>query len=225
LTPEPLLEKTDDFSSNSSDQHSKEELKVQYLAQILHQQEVDEKLADPSAEDMKKYYNENLKSFIIPESVKVSVIWIDQGQNGDKKEQAKEKAIEALSMVKNTVDFAEVAQVFSENSLENSGSLIEETYYLDHLPNELGKAIGALEVGGTSDIIDYNEGFYIVKLIDKTPKKQMTYEESMNTIQEHLKEIKHNDLESEMENVLLKNANFTIYNRTLRKLIKEQKTS
>lgn len=225
ITKELLLEKTNDFSSDMSDQHSKEELKVQYFAQILHQQEVDEKLADPSDEELKKYYNGNKKSFIIPERIKISAIWIDQGQNGDKKEQAKEKAVEALSMVNNTIDFAEVAQAYSEGGLEFSGSLIEETYDLDHLPSELRKAISDLEVGGISEIIDYNEGFYIIKLIDKIPGKQMTYEESMNTIKEHLKDIKHNDLEIEMEKVLLKNANFTIYDRTLRKLVKEQKTS
>jgi len=50
----------------------------------------------------------------------------------------------------------------------------------------------------------------------------MTYKESAERIKEHLSEEKHSKLESEMEQALLKNADFTVYDKTLRKLMKEQ---
>lgn len=222
IAKELLLEETGDGSSDKSQKHGYDELKIQYLAQILHQQKVDDKLKDPTKDEMKKFYNENKKSFVAPASVQISLIWIDQGPEGEKAEQARKKADEALSLLNQGADFAEVAKKYSEDSSADSGGEINGIYYQDQFPDELGTAVFALQSGKTSGIIDYNYGYYIIKVRERTEERQMTYKESAESIKEHLSEEKHSKLESEMEQTLLKNADFTVYDKTLRKLIKEQ---
>jgi len=222
IVKELLLEETGDSSSDEREQHSYDELKIQYLSQILHQQEVDEKLTDPTEDEMKSFYDKNKESFVSPASAQISLIWIDQGLNGEKAEQARQKADEALSLLNSGTDFAEVAKKYSEDGSAVSGGEIDEMLYESHLPEQLATAIFALQAGETSNIIDYNYGYYMIKVRERTEERQMTYEESAESIKAYLREEKHYQLESEMEKVLLENADFTIYDKTLRKLLREQ---
>ncbi len=222
IAKELLLEKTSDNSSDKTAQHSYDELKIQYLAQILHKQDVDDKLANPTEAEIKKFYEQNKKDFLVPVGVRISLIWIDQGQNGEKAEQAKKKASEALSLLNKGTNFAEVAKKYSEDATASSGGKIDDVYYQNYLPEKLGTVAFNLKVGGTSDIIDYNYGFYIIKVLERTKERQKTYQESTESIKEYLSEQKHSKLESEMEQALLKNAKFTLYDKTLRRLLKEQ---
>jgi len=223
IAKELLLEKTSDGSTNEADEHRMEELKIQYMAQILHQQEIDENLTAPTEEEKRKFFEENKKSFVIPASVQISLIWIDQGVNGEKAEQAKTKAEEALALLKNGTDFAEVAKQYSEDSSGAAGGDISGEYDQAHLPEQLGNAVFALKPGENTDILDYDSGYYIVKMRQRTEESQMTYEESADGIQVHLNEQKHAQMESQMEQILLKNANFIVYERTLRRLLDQQK--
>ncbi len=222
IVKELLLEKTGDSSTNEADEHRMEELKIQYLAQILHQQEVDEKLTAPTEEEMQKFYNENKKSLAIPASVQISLIWIDQGANGEKTEQAKKKAEEALALLKSGTDFAEVAKQYSEDSSAPIGGEIAGAFDQSHLPPELGTAIFTLKPGENTGILDYDYGYFIIKVLQRAEERQMTYEESAGEIQAYLSDEKHHQAESQMEQLLLENADFTIYDKTLRRLLEQQ---
>ena len=222
IAKELLLEETGDSSVDESQRHGFDEMKIQYLAQILHQQEVDEKLMEPTEDEAKKFYEQNKETFVIPEEAKLSFIWTDQGLNGEKADQARQKAEEALSLLNGGTDFAEVAKKYSEDGSAGSGGEIGANISLDQLPEELGKKIFSLNPGETSGVIDYDYGFYIFKLWERTEARQMTFEEVSEDVKAHLSEEKHSQLESEMEQTLLEKADFTIYNKTLRKLLKEQ---
>ena len=111
IAKELLLEKSEDgASSDGSKTHDFEELKIQYLYQVMHQEEVDANLKEPTEEEIAKYYEENKELLTTPATVELSMIWIDQGTNGEKKEQALTKANEALASVRDGEDFAEVAK-------------------------------------------------------------------------------------------------------------------
>ena len=222
IAKELLLEKNGDGSANETDKHQMEELKIQYMAQIIHQQEVDDKLTTPTEEEIRKFYEENKKSFVTPASVQISLIWIDQGADGEKTEQARTKAEEALALIKSGTDFSEVAKQYSEDSSGTAGGDISGEYDQAHLPEQLGNAVFALKPGENTDILDCDFGFYIIKVRQRTEETQMTYEESANGIQAHLGEQKHAQMESQMEQILLKNANFIVYERTLRRLLDQQ---
>ena len=222
IAKELLLEKNGDGSANETDDHQMEELKIQYIAQIIHQQEVDDKLTTPTEEEIRKFYEENKKSFVTPASVQISLIWIDQGAGGEKAEQARTKAEEALALLKSGTDFSEVAKQYSEDSSGTAGGDISGEYDQAHLPEQLGNAVFALKPGENTDILDYDFGYYIIKVRQRNEETQMTYEESADGIQAHLGEQKHAQMESQMEQILLKNANFIVYEKTLRKLLDQQ---
>lgn len=221
ITKELLLEETGDSSSDQNEQHSLDELKINYLYQILHQEEVDGKLTEPTEEEIRQFYDKYKKEMIMPAGVKISFIWIDQGLNKEKSEQARKKATEALSLLDSGTNFSEVAKNYSEDGTYQTGGELDEWLYQGFLPPELEEEVFALTVGQTSGIIDGGDGLYIIKVREKIDQKQKTYEESVEEIKNHLKEEKHNQIENELEKTLLDNANFTIYNKTLRKILNE----
>ncbi|HBB28396.1 MAG TPA: hypothetical protein DC000_03940 [Clostridiales bacterium] len=221
ITKELLLEETGDSSSDQNEQHSLDELKINYLYQILHQEEVDGKLTEPTETEIRQFYDKYKKEMITPASVKISFIWIDQGLNKEKSEQALKKATEALSLLDSGTNFSEVAKNYSEDGTSETGGELDEWFYQGFLPPELEEEVFALTVGQTSGIIDGGDGLYIIKVREKIDQKQKTYEESVEEIKNHLKEEKHNQIENELEKTLLDNANFTIYNKTLRKILNE----
>lgn len=224
IAKELLLEETSDSSSSLSEQHQFEELKIQYLSSILHQEEVDGMLTDPTEEEMREFYEMNKSALVTPAGVQISLIWIDEGLNREKAEQAQQKAKEALSLINSGTDFAEVAKNYSEDGSATSGGVIGEWLYKDFMPPELATPIFALQSGSVSGILEVDNGLYIIKVRERAEAQQNSYEESADIIRNHLRDEKHMQLEMEMESTLLEEAGFTIYDRTLRQMIKEQTT-
>ena len=56
---------------------------------------------------------------------------------------------------------------------------------------------------------------------DRTEERQQTFEEVADTIKAHLQAQQHEQLEADMQNTLLERANLVIYDKTLRRLVKE----
>lgn len=219
IAKELLLEESNDTAGAENENHDMEELKMQYLMQVMHEEEVEQKIADPTEEEIQKFYEDNQKSFIMPEKVKLSVIWIakTEEKKGD------EKANEALKAIKDGTDFSEIAKQYSEDATAENGGIIDEWFYLEYLPEDLANGIKNIAVGEVSNVIESHGGLYIVQINDKEEAVQLTLEEARENIISHLKEEKHEKLTHEMENKMLKESNLVIYNRTIRKLLQEQK--
>lgn len=121
IAKELLLEEGADMADTKEGGHELEELKIEYLSQLLHKEEVDQKLEEVTEEEISAFYEKN-------------------------------------------------------------------------------KA----------------------KLIDKEGR-QFTYEETKDDIGKHLKDEKHYELTKEVERTILEESNFMIYDKTIRKMLKEQK--
>ncbi len=221
IQKELLLEESGDSSTSGENQHDFEELKIQYLSQILHKEEVDQKITEATDEEIQQFYNKKKSSFIEPEKVKISLIWIMKPSGSE--EQARKRADEALAQIRGGMDFADAAKQYSEDATAETGGNIEEWFYQEYMTSDMGKAVFALKTDEVSDVIDNNDGFYIIKIREREEEQQKTYEESKDLIKEYLNEEKHMKLESEMDETLLKDAGFIIYNKTLKKLLKENK--
>jgi parvulin-like peptidyl-prolyl isomerase len=220
IAKELLLEETGDASENEIEQHSLEELKAQYLTQLLHEEEVESRITEPEEAEIQRYYEKNKKRFVIPAMVRISLIWISEGENGENREQAEKKAQEALSALQKGTEFAEVAKIYSEDYSAAEGGEIRQWVVQSHLPRDLGKSIFALKAGETSSAITSQNAVYIVKINERVEEEQMAYDDAKETIIAHLKEEQHTKLQQEMETALFREAGFTIYNRTLRNLLK-----
>ena len=226
IVMELLLEESGDKSAtNDSDAHDMEELRVQYLWQILHQEEVDDDLDEPTEEEIRDFYEKNPAKLMTPASAEISLIWIDQGANTEKKEQAKAKAEDAMSLLNSGTSFAEVAKMYSEDSSAEDGGVISGPLYESHLAAELAGPIFSLKVGQVSKIIDYRSGYYIIQVRSRTEARLPELEEVSHTISDYLKEMEHETRTQQMEQQLLKEAGFTIYDKTLRGIMKAQQNN
>lgn len=223
IAQELLLEQSSDKSSNEQEEHSYEEMKIQYLAQILHQDEVDEKLTEPTEEEIRDFYEKNKKDLIIPATVQLNLIWISQGENSEKKEQAFQKAKEALSAINNGMSFAEAAKQYSEDPSADYGGQLQGDLYKEYLVPPLAEAAFSLEINKVSDVLEYSDGYFILQVRSRTEEQVQSYDQAAEGIKSHLSEQQHVQLEMNMEKTMLENANFTIYNKTIRRLIKENK--
>lgn len=221
IAQELLLEKSGDGSDTGED-HSMEELRIRYLAQILHQDEVDDQLIEPTEEEVRQFYEENQADMVVPATFQLNLIWIDQGTNGEKKEDARTKANSALDALTGGMDFAAVARQYSDDSsAASNGGQISGSFHAEDLVEPLAQAIEPLAAGETSPIVEYDGGYYIIQVRDRTEERQQTFEEVADTIKAHLQAQQHEQLEADMQNTLLERANLVIYDKTLRRLVKE----
>lgn len=148
---------------------TKEILAQQFIKKII-----DEK-SQPSEEDMKKYYSEHKEQFIIPEGVSIQQI---VGKN-------KEDAEAILEKLKKGASFEEMAKRKSiARSYKDEGRL--GWLYKGRMDPELEKAAFTLEKDKLSDVIKTGEGYQIIKVLAKSDKREMTFEEAKANIKYEL---------------------------------------
>lgn len=220
ISRELLLEKSEDSSLDLSNDHQLEELKIQYLSQILHEEKVDFNLVEPTKEEILAFYENNKNELIPPPTVALNLIWIDQGTKGEKKEQALSKANEALSLIQDGTPFSKVAVKYSEDSSAVAGGQIDGALQEDNLAPIIAKAAFSLNIGDVSQVLDYSNGYYIIQVRERTEPVVPTFNEASDSIKNHLQDLAHDKLTSDLQEKMLKEANFIIYNKTLRKLLR-----
>ena len=119
---------------------------------------------------MKKYYEDNKKSFYT-DTVTASHILLktqdDEGKelSAEKKKEAKKKAEEALAKVKAGEDFSKVAKEYSQDSSASSGGDLG-TFGRNQMVTEFEDAAFAMKPGEISDIVETQYGYHIIKVTD-----------------------------------------------------------
>lgn len=154
----------------------------------------------------------------MPERVKMNLIWIAQTEDG----KGEQRIQDAKQLIAEGTDFTEVAKQYSEDGTAEDGGIIEDWFYPEHLIPELGKAIVNLKAGEASEVIESQDGYYIVQIREKEDKQRMSYEEAKELIALYVKEQKHAEMQQDMENEILKDSNLIVYDKTLRRLLKEK---
>lgn len=119
-------------------------------------------------EDIKKFYQENLDSFIDPAEVKVQQIFF--GIPGDATEEQMAKirfeAYTILDRIKKGEDFTKLVKDYSQGPEVKFDGILG---YFKHneLRPELEQAAFKLNAGGVSDVIRTPEGFHILRVMEK----------------------------------------------------------
>jgi parvulin-like peptidyl-prolyl isomerase len=157
-------------------------IEKELLAQAAYTRNVTEK-AKISDADLKEYYEKNTAKFKEPESVKLSII--------STKDENKAKDI--LAKIKQGDNFSELAYNLSEDSYRVKSGDIGYIHRGRMLP-EIDEVAFKLKVGEVSDIIKAQDNYFIVKVEDRKPEHQMTFEETKDRLRK--------DLESERANEL-----------------------
>ncbi len=140
-----------------------------------------------SQEDLENYYQEYSDEFQIEEKRRASHILI--GISPDAEEEAKNEAQERIQEVRQKleegVDFAELAQEYSDDKVsgERGGDLEFFTY--DAMTLEFSKAVFSLqEIGDLSDIVETPYGLHLIKLTGI----ELAYEKSFEEVKDEIKE-------------------------------------
>jgi parvulin-like peptidyl-prolyl isomerase len=157
---------------------TEENLRKQVEKSLLIQAVYKKTVIDPSQvseKELKEYYDKNKTKFKQPESVKLSLI--------SAKEEKKAKDI--LAKIKAGGDFGDLAYKMSEDDYRVKSGDIGYVHKGRMLP-ELEDVAFKLKVGQVSDLIKAGDYWYIIRVEDKKPEHQMSFDESKDKLKKDL---------------------------------------
>jgi peptidyl-prolyl cis-trans isomerase C len=145
-----------------------------------------DKKAEPSQEEVEKFYQENKEKFVVPEGVLIYQILAK-----DKKD-----AEAILKELKKGASFEELAKKKSIAPSSKDGGRLGWCYK-GMMDPELEKVAFSLEKGKLSDIIKTKEGFEVIRVDEKSDKRQIKLDEAKASIRYELFWKKKGDLINE----------------------------
>jgi parvulin-like peptidyl-prolyl isomerase len=229
-----VLEDTYDQMLNTENQEEVKHIREDMLKQILHQEEVDDKL-EVSDEEMKSYYAKYKGKFVNPPRAKISYIRVGGGQTDDEIKRAEKKVKEAYKklkpgFLKNGEPFEKVARDYSEDTetaknggkldkwISESGDMFEELTSHTFHENVL-----SLPAGKISSPFYFHGSYYIVKVRERKEPRSLSFKEAREQIKNELTAIKHEELRRKMGQTLLEKANLVIYDEVIESMLKTNK--
>ena len=144
----------------------KQNIKTRYLTSQVLQREVYGRVV-VTTDEMRKYYDANIKNFDRPAGIHVREISVYTENRGPEEIESQRKKIEeALAAVKKGDNFAEVASKNSESQTAQEGGDLG-FFVKGDLAKPLEDVAAKLDKGQTSDVISLNGAFMILKVEDK----------------------------------------------------------
>jgi len=187
---------------NATEDQVRARIEKELLAQAAFARNVTEK-AQLSESALKEYYEKNAAKFKEPESVKLRII-------STKDEQ---KAKDILTKIKQGEDFGMLAYTLSEDSYRvKSGDI--GYIHKGRMLREIEDSAFKLSPGEVSDIIKADANFFIVRLEDKKPEHQLTFEEAKAKLKNDLEEERVSDLKKKWLDGLRAKAKIEILLKT-----------
>jgi peptidyl-prolyl cis-trans isomerase C len=164
--------------------------------------------------DARKYYDENIKEFQVPEQVRASHILVSTkptDPNGDPnqaKVQAKKKAEELLKKVKEGGDFAALAKENSDcPSAAQGGDL--GSFPRGQMVKPFEDAAFALKVGEISDLVETQFGYHIIKVTEHQDPNQIAFDQAKTNIISQLTQQKRQEAARKYVDSLRQSAKIT----------------
>jgi peptidyl-prolyl cis-trans isomerase SurA len=163
----------------------KQNIKTRYLTSQVLQREVYGRVI-VTTDEMKKYYEANVKNFDRPAGIRVREISAYTENRGPAEIESQRKKIEeALAAVKKGENFAEVASKFSESQTAQEGGDLG-FFVKGELAQPLEEIAAKLNKGQVSDVITLKGAFMILKVEDKHEGGILPFELAQKEIQDTL---------------------------------------
>jgi len=153
-------------------------LRTQIEKSMLIQDAYKKTVVDPSQvseKELKEYYDKNKAKFKQPESVKLSLISARE----------EKKAKDILAKIKAGEDFGDLAYKMSEDAYRVKSGDIGYVHKGRMLP-ELEDMAFKLKVGQISGLINAGDYWYIIRVDDKKPARQLSFDESKDKLKKEL---------------------------------------
>lgn len=171
------------YQSNADRFQSLERADVEYV--VLDLASV-QKTVSVSEEELKNYYEQNLTRLSSLEERRVShiLIAVDAAAPAAERDKARAKAEKLLAEIKQTPDkFADLARKNSQDpgSAAKGGDL--DFFGRGAMVKPFEEVAFSLKKGDTSNVVETEFGFHILRLTDVKTPKQKTFEESRATLE------------------------------------------
>lgn len=165
---------------------TQEKLRLMVERDMLIQAVTAKTVTEPSQisdSDLKNFYDKNSARFKQPEGVKLKLISVKD----------EKKAQDILARIKSGDDFGTLAYTMSEDSYRVKSGDIGYMHKGRMLP-EIEAAAFKLKEGEVSDIIKAGDFFFIVRLEDKKPEQQMSFDEVRGKLEKELEQERNREL-------------------------------
>ena len=148
-------------------------MRTEMMKQAVLQQEVDRRVyLSPSADEVKKYFDQHPDKFRKPETIKLSEIYLST--SGKDEAAVRARAVELVTQLRAGADFGAVAAANSEREKngertapKDKGSVGE--FDVPTLREDLMAALKDLKAGGVTEPIRTNEGYQILRVDARIP--------------------------------------------------------
>ena len=230
-----LVEDTYDQLLDVQNKPLSDESRLQVLKQMMHQEEVDDKI-QVTDEELQKFYDENIDMMALPPKARIRYIRIGLGQTEDEQIAARARADEAYKklvpgLFQQGADFAGVAQEYSEDpeTAAQGGELSEWIGESDDILAEVQlhpfhEVALTLQPDEISQPFQFGDSLYIVQVIERSGPEQLPFEQAKPYIEEILTQQKHDEQMVQLQESLLGQANFVLYPTVLEKYFQELQT-
>ncbi len=142
-------------------------------------------------EEAKSYYDANPQLFQQPEQVKAShiLVKVDADAPQEKKDEARKKIETVQKKAKKGEDFASLAKTYSEGPSGPKGGDLGY-FRRGQMVKPFEDAAFDLKPNQTSDIVETQFGYHLIKVVDKKPAQKVAYADVKEQLSEHLKKQK-----------------------------------
>jgi peptidyl-prolyl cis-trans isomerase D len=221
-----LVEDTYDQLLQVENKDEIDQVRLDVLKQMMHQQEIDDAI-QVSDEEIQQFYEQNLDLMTPPPRARIRYIRIGLGQTDDERKKAQARADEAYSRLvppplQQAIEFADVAKEYSEDTataanggefpdwIGESNDPLEPPEY--HALHERVLGMGLNEI---SPPFELGNSIYIVQLLMRDEPKTITLEEAKPYIKEELTNQKHDEQLVQLQDRLARQVNLVFYDSVL----------
>ena len=158
------------------------------------QQLIDKEVGDKikiGEEEVKSYYDANPQVFQQPEQVQAShiLVKVDATATQAQKDEARKKIESVQKKAQKGEDFATLAKTYSEGPSGPQGGDLGY-FRRGQMVKPFEEAAFNLKPNETSDIVETQFGYHLIKVVDKKPAQKIAYADVKERLSEHLKKQK-----------------------------------
>lgn len=183
------------IASNTSFTDFRKQIERNIVYTKLYKKEIELVISD---DYLKQYYEKNKFKFKEPEKIKVSLIYVrNDPTDPNGKSKAKAKIIEAQKKLKDGENFPYIAQTYSDDPTRVKGGDIGYIHK-GRLDETIEEVAFSLDANSTSNIIQKDIGYFIVRVDAKKEQNQISFKDAKKTIVTNLKTKKEDERKSKL---------------------------
>jgi parvulin-like peptidyl-prolyl isomerase len=149
------------------------------LVQRAIRQEVEERVSIPE-EELERYYQDHREQFILPEQVRLRqiLVRVDPNAASGGWDKAYRRALHFVEEAKSGKDFAELAREFSDDvQTKEAGGDLGFVHRGQMRVGAVEERAYSLEIGKISEPIRTLYGYFIIRVEDRRPQRQLEFKE------------------------------------------------